>query len=405
MALSWPTCYLATAQALPGLRIQGRVDEKAISSAVSNPRIQTYDLSPDGSRVALFVASGDLIEAPTWVLIVRANDSTIVSKTRFGTARLGVQGYGPQVAFTPDGKLLVVQDTQTVSVLETTSLTKVRTIVPVHEDKLNVPVRIVTASKSNTVAISFGTGERVLNYHDKRPVRTEMVDVSTGQAVASWESDDIPFSISPHADLVAASDHSGAAAVMGVAILDANSGRKIATLFGGYDAYTKDLAFHKFPTAIVGKFISDEDLMLTPDGNVALKDHAGHDVEGSLKIVRFRDDQVLQEVNPPQYGPTGEIAVSADQKNLITMSKYLAPTYFRHPHWRIPKDSVPKLIVLSNQRELRVDTVMQMPQVSGLRTFTLYDLGGLRIAADGSCISVAEDHGITILTRENQAKN
>jgi len=395
-ALPWCFSCVATAQSLPSFRIKGRVDEEKIASAVANARIQAYDLSPDGSRVALFVASGDLVQAPTWVLIARSTDSTILSQIPFGAARLASQGNGPQVAFTPDGKLLVVHDSQTVSILETSTLAKMRTITPTIKDRLNVPVRIVMASKSNAAAISFGTGDPVLNSLDKRPVQTEMVDVSTGKPVGTWESDDLPMSVSPNADFVALSDHSSTGAVMGVVIVESKSGKKVATLSARY-VFTEGETRQKFAARMTAKFISNDEVILTPDGNV---DQWDDDGGPGIKIVRFQDSKVVQEIRPQHYGPTGEIAVSADQNDLITLSLYLPPKYRTHPHWRIPKDSGPKLMVLSNQAGLKMDSVTQMSNMTGLRTFTMYDWAGLRVSADGSSISVAQDHGITIFARK-----
>jgi hypothetical protein len=390
------TWLLATVSALPQIHMQaqfqmiGRLDEKTLAAAVPDPRIQAYDLSPDGTQLALFVASGDLIQAPSWIIIVGAADLKVVNKVHFGTGRLDVQGYAPQLAFSPDGKSLVAEDGQVVRVLETKNLKTTRTITS-SSDRVGVPAGLMMASKSDVVAVSFGTGDPVQNYMAKRTIQTEMVDISSGKLVSSWTSDDIPFSVSANAGFVAVSDHDSVGSVMGVAILNAMSGAKVYTLTGGY-AFTNAPGGNGFITRIVAKFIGDDEVVLTPDGN---RDQAGYDVGQSIKLVRLKDSKVLQEISPEHYGPTGELAVSADQNVLVSISRYVAPKYLTH-HRPVPRDTRPDLVMLSKQKVFTVTGVQQLPELLALRKRGLFDTSYLRVSADGSLISVAEGYGVTV---------
>jgi hypothetical protein len=404
IAMVWSDLTAANAQDRASFQTRARVDEKALVSAIPNPRILAYDLSPDGTRLALFVVSSELVQfpAPSWIVLASAADSKILEKAPFGTIRQPAQGYAPQVAFTADGKLLIVEDEQqTVSVLDAATLATVRTIAPDMGSRFNVPVSIVTAGNSAIVAISFGTGAPVMNYLDKRPTHTVIVDAANGKQIANWDADDIPFSISPNAEFVAVSDHSVAGPVMGVAILDAKSGKKVVTLSGGYPSRIGQYPDWKeqFSTRIIAKFMNDDEVVLTPDANA---DQSVSDAAASVKVVRITGAHVIQEIDPERYGPIGEIAVSTDQSTFVAVSRYLAPKYRKHPHWRIPSDTRPDFLVFSKQEQqmFRLVNRTKLPELLGLRTRGLFDTAGLRVSRDGSVISVAEDYGVTVLARK-----
>jgi hypothetical protein len=372
-----------------GLRVKARIDETAIAEAVSSPRLVSYDLSPDGSKLALFVASGDLVQAPNWVLILNIKDVTVISKIRFGEARLG---YAPQIEFTPDGRFLLVQDGQTIAVLDAKRLTKVRTIAPPRDAKFSVPATILMASKRDIAAVSFGKTEPPANYFDKWPVDTQIVDIERGDILAAWESDDIPFSISPSGRYVVLSNRESKSPIMGVAILDSMTGKEVATLSGG-DFPVKQTAQESFAGRMIAKFINEDSVVLTQDGNL-------NQIEGNVRIVQYKTDRTVQEIRLPRYGPTGEIAVSGDENVLIALSIYLPREYRKHPHWRIPKGSGPELVAFDLQPELKLAQVRAVSEVAGLRgPHRLFDWAGLRVSNDGLCISVAENHGVTVFEK------
>ncbi len=372
-------------------RTIGNLNEKALASVVPSPRIQAYDLSPDGSQIALFVASGNLVEAPSWIVIVGTRDLKVMDQMRFGTGHLEVQGYAPQLAFSPDGKFLAVEDGQVVRLLEANSLKTARTIVSDHS-MIGVPVGLLMASKSNVIAVSFGTGAPVLNYMEKRTIHTELIDISSGRLLSSWASSDIPFSVSPNAKFVTVSDRDSVGSVLRAVVVDAVSGKRIFKLADGF-AFKNASSGDSFVARIVAKFVSEDEVVVTPDGN---KDQAGYDVGQSIKFLRVKDSQVLHEVFPEHYGPTGEIAVSADQNILACISRYVDPKYLTH-HRAVPINTRPELVMLSKQNVFSVAGRKQLPELLSLRKRSLFDASSLRISSDGSLISVAEDYGVTLL--------
>jgi hypothetical protein len=392
---AWPQVTAATpnAQDRPSFHTRARVDEKTLASTIPNALILAYDLSPGGTRLALFVVSSKYMQfpAPSWIVLANATNAEILKQARFGTYSGFVQDYVPHVAFTSDGKFLIVQDQQTVAVLDSTTLLRLRTIEPAAQGKFKVPAEIEAASDSDVVAVSFGTG--AVRFSDGRwPAYTEVIDASTGKKMGGWDADDVPFSISPYGDFVAISNHEMADPVISVKVLDSKSGRSVASL----PASTKQVPRNYFAT-VIAKFLSDDDLVLTPNNGA---DQSGRNVGAYLDIVQFRNSQALQEIEPEKYGPTGEIAVSADQGTFVTVSRYLASKYREHPHWRIPSGTRPELLVFCRQKNRMFKLVnrTKLPELLGLRMRGLFDISGLRVSRDGSAISVAEDYGVTVLS-------
>ena len=148
--------FLATASDMT-TRFQriGRVDESSLAQAIASPRIYAFDLSPSGQTIALWVRSGDLVNAPTWLLMVDAKSGQILRKTNAEDLRLDwklLAYFPPQVFFTPDAKLLVVRELAHVRIVDVVTLSTVRTV---EAPKTMVPVSICGSEKSDVFAISF----------------------------------------------------------------------------------------------------------------------------------------------------------------------------------------------------------------------------------------------------------
>ena len=62
----------------------GRVDESDLAQAVANARIDSFNLSPSGKTIAFLVTSGNLANAPTWLLTVDARTAQVLGKLQTG---------------------------------------------------------------------------------------------------------------------------------------------------------------------------------------------------------------------------------------------------------------------------------------------------------------------------------
>lgn len=395
LVLQWTLWAITTSgQSQRRLQVRGRLDERILAKAIPNPQIWAYDLSPDGARLGLFVVSTHAGQTQdfSWIVLVNAMNSTILKQMRFGSGSGFVQSYTPQIAFTSDGKFLVIQDEQTVAVLDSSTLVNLRTIEPPAHSKFKVPAGIVVASKSDIGAVSFGTGTSRLR-DGTWPVCTEIIDVSTGKELAEWDGADVPMSISPYGNFVAVSNRQIVGRFLGVKILDSKSGK-------GVGSFPENLGRvpENYFAAVMARFLSEDSLVVTPDNGA---DQLGRNVAAYVDIVRFKDSQPLQQIDPENYGPTGEIAVSSDQSTFVTVSRYLPSQYREHPHLRIPPQTKPELLVFSSQerRLFKLISRTELPELLGLRMRSVFDPSGLRISKDGSVISVAEHYGIAVLAR------
>lgn len=384
-----PTAY-ATSESL---QIETRVDESTLASQVPNPEIGAFDLSPDGKVLALFVLSGDPIQraVPEWLMIVNTADSKILKKSQIGTSPKFVQGYAPQIEFAKNGKLLLVEDGANVTVLDAATLEKLRRIEPSSKSQFTSPVSILAAASSPIAAITFGAGDPVKKELEQRPVRIKFVDLEKNKNLAEWNAPDLPMSISPDGALVAISDHSSPGATMPVDICEAQSGKKVATLSGGF-GFEKPEANAVPIGRVIATFVTQNRILLTPD---ASSDRSGHYAGDSLKILKLPGSNTLQIIKPENYGPTGRMAVSADQNTIVVVSQYIPPRYQTHDG-RLPSVSAPQLMVFSKKDKFVLSALIKLPALPALRIQPALHLSSIRLSADGSLIAIAEKYGITV---------
>jgi hypothetical protein len=375
----------------------GRVDESSLAQAVASPRIYAFDLSPSGRTVALLVRSGDLANAPTWLLMVDAKAGQILhkSQTSESTRYQALAGYfPPQVFFTPDEKLLVVQDQGQVRIVDVSTLRTVRTV-EARETDPKVPISVCGSGKTNLFAISFGMGQRLGSELQRIPVHVEIVDVSDGARRGSWDADDIPQSLSPDGKLAAVSDwNMGGGALLKLDIFDTSSGKKLALLDGGFKFEKQEGG--RTMGKVVGRFLSDDEILLSPD---AVADRSGHHSGDSLRIAHIPDGKILRELRPEHFGPTGDVAISDDGGAIVAASWYLKPSFFTHPHEPMPAGSAPDLLVFSDKQQFSLNAIIKS---SGGGSRVGGSLLRFRVASDGSVIAVAENFGITIFGRTSQ---
>lgn len=366
-----------------------RVDENSLAQEVPNPRFYAFDLSPSGRTIALLVRSGDLVNAPTWLLMVDANTGQIVRKTNAGdlTPDWKLSAYFPlQEFFTPDGKLLVVREQEQVRIMDVATLNTVRTI---EAPKTMVSVSICGSEKSDVFAISFARDWQRQSELEKLPVRVEIIDASDGTRRGGWDADDIPQSLSPDGRLAAVSDWTLGGPLLRIDVVDTSSGKKLAALDGGFKFEKQEAG--RTMGRVVGRFLSNDEILLSPDSNF---DRSGHHSGNSLRIVHIPDGKIVQELKPDRFGPTGEITTSAAGGEIVAASWYLKPSFFTHSHERLPAGSAPEFFVFAYKQEFYLEAIIKSSG-GGTR------VGGsvIRVASDGSVIAVAENHGITVFKR------
>ncbi|MGD1093688.1 MAG: hypothetical protein ABSB35_17085 [Bryobacteraceae bacterium] len=127
------------------------------------------------------------------------------------------------VEFSANQKLLAVQDWENIRVVSLSNFQIVRTLAS-KSNELRVPFSILSAGKNDLFLVSYGKSgsSKITAYNDlmNPPVHNELVSLSTGQIQSSWESMDIPQSLSPDGKLAALSDWETSTILVEVEIVD-----------------------------------------------------------------------------------------------------------------------------------------------------------------------------------------
>jgi hypothetical protein len=116
----------------------------------------------------------------------------------------------------------------------------------------------------------------------------------------------------------------------------------------------------------------------------------------SLQLVNLTGKQIQQSIKPRHYGPTGELAVSADMKTALAVSWYVPAHSLAH-EGPLPT-STPELLVLRLGANLHLDAALPIHGY-GLKASGWLENRRPRISSDGSIIAVAQDSGVTVLAR------
>jgi hypothetical protein len=126
-----------------------RIDEASLSSIVTSPSVESFDLSPDGKTVALLVATGFKAQAPLWLVTEELATKKFAAPRQVGHLTISNSNFSPQVRYTSDQRYLVVQDFQTIRAFDSKSFEPVRTISSPSGDASLLPLFIAGASNKD----------------------------------------------------------------------------------------------------------------------------------------------------------------------------------------------------------------------------------------------------------------
>lgn len=366
-----------------------RIDESTLSSVITSPSVESFDLSPDGKTVALLVATGFKAQAPLWLVTEEIATKRFTAPRQIGHLTILNSNFSPQVRYTSDQRYLVVQDFQTIRVFDSKSFEPVRTISSPSSGASLLPLFITGASNKNVFVCAFGSEQNLNPRFHTTPVQVEVVDVSSGAVLGEWASEDVPQSISPNGDLVAVSLLQAQQGVLPLSVVDVH-GQKVTEFTGGYSF--KDADQSKPLGRVIGLFMSSQELLLAPDENV---DQTGHHSGESLQLVS-KTGKVKQSIKPRHFGSTGELAASADQKTALALSWYVPARALAH-EGALPV-STPEVLVLGRGASLHLDSAIPIEGL-GLRGSGWLENRRPRLSSDGSVIAVAQRSGVTVLSR------
>ena len=360
--------------------------------------IQAFDVSPDGSLLAVYFQSAtardsgrilieDVVTGKTLAELKLANDAGFQDLPPW---------YVPHLEFSTDQRFLVIQDCGSIRVVKLSSFEVVKTFGSTSKE-LSVPFSILSASTNDLFLFSYGKAGRftISGFNDltNPHVHNELVNISTGQLQSSWESMDIPQSLSPDGKLAAVSDWDASDILVEIEIVSTETGQRLKTLRSGYK-FGKP--WEKVQTGrVIGKFLSDDEILLSPDEHV---DRNGHKSGRTIRIMRVSDGQLLREISLANFGPMGEVVLSADRDCAAILNWYISPGDAKHD--RMPsEESRPELIVFPDLSKLRSYAISQL-SLDGLMTNqylgTAYQP---RISNHALVVAVAQHGGVTVFRK------
>ncbi len=364
--------------------------------------VQAFDISPDGLLLAVLFQSTSARDG--WLRVVVEDVAT--GRTRMDVA-LNVEGirpeihnfpwYEPHLEFSADQRFLTVQDWQMIRVVDIADSKVVRTFTSTN-DQLSFPLSIHSASSNDLVLVSYGTkvpfvwGNKGFNdLVNPQRVHNELVDISTGQRQSRWDSLDIPQSLSADGKLAAVSEWEGSTPLVEVEIVDAQTGQKLKTLNSGFK-FKKPWAAGP-AGRVIGRFLSDDEILLSPDEHV---DSTGHRSGDAFRTVRVSDGQLVREIRPQDFGPAGEIAVSADRHCFAALNWYISPGAAKRD--AAPAEP-PSLLIFPDLTKAQSYTIPQLQAGAGLETNEWLDSWRPRIANNAAAVAIVRDRGVVVFQR------
>lgn len=390
MAHPWaqpPTLLFASA---------ARIDQQDLSRVMEDPRIRSFDLSPDGRVMAFLAVAGLKVGAPLSVLLVDIDTKKIVGSRELGpsaSTSVGGTDFREQVVYSSDQQYLVVQDLHEIRVLDARTLETARTIGNDSLERGAIPLRVLGASKSDVFACAFGAVPQPAEFQ-AFPVQVAVVDVSTGKILGRFGAEDVPQTISPNGDLLAISSWRGPRrGVVPLQVFDRN-GQKVAELADGF-SFREDAGPSKPLGRVQGRFLSNEEIIVSPDEHF---DTTGHLSGDSLRVLTILGNQSPHDLTPRHYMPQGEMVVSADGRTVLVTNWYVPARILAQPHGVIPPSSGPEVLILQRDGMLHVASTLPAPGL-GQGFLGRLSTQTVRLSSDGSVLAIAQDRGITVLTR------
>lgn len=364
--------------------------------------IESFDLSPDGTRLALLyelwktrdgVPENAEIRVTLWDIatqkIVRGLDlarNDLPPPTRNSDARRPAFDENAMYALMqqrgsiiyPDQNFMIAMALGRVWVIDANALSTIRSI-DLPRPQHAVPVRIQTVGGS-VLAVVYQDG---LDHF-----RVGLFDLASGKELTEWPSTVVPDSFSPDGKLAAAPDPDkrNGGGVAGVQLLDSRNGAKLKSIPVGFGFKRTRFGEPSAYGVAVSRFLSSEQIVVTPSAD---RDRSGRRSGNGFEIIDIARERVTGEITPPKFGPTGVLVVSGDRKHFAVESVYAPPFWIAFESLN-PKHYTHSVLLFSGE----TDTLEATIPISSAKA------GGnvsLRLSMDASTMAIRFGEAVQIL--------
>jgi hypothetical protein len=309
-------------------RVVSEVPPAAISLQGEPVLIGAFDVTPDGTELAVLYGSGKRLLSPgiplfdeLWLAFWDVATNKVTRRLHLSTntqaTDVFVQGY-LDVRFTRDQRYLIVVGLDKVWVLDAREGSIIRLLNAERPETARpVGLRLLGGS---VVAVTYQ-----LEYNQ---FHTYLNDLPTGARIVDWVSSMAPDSVSLNGKFAVSPDPdaSNKGGVTNVAVFNTATGEKTKSIPVGF-AFKKGLFGFGEVThgSVVARFLNDQQVVVIPDGN---GDPAGHHAGDSLEIIDVGAGRVVREIDPARFGPTGIVVESADRSHFAVESVFARPFWF-----------------------------------------------------------------------------
>ena len=355
-----------------------RVVREILPSAFADPdqtaQVRAFDIAPDGSAVAVLYASWGSSPRPAgaelWVAVWNISSNKLVWKQKLGTdttsgaARIHDV---KELIFTGDQSHVLALAIKSVWCLDAKNGGTPISI-PSPDRSSGVPVQIWALS-GTTVAVTY-------SQNDATSFLTELVDVSSRKKVNEWKTPAIPQSFSADGKLaITVTPGRGTADLQ---VVDTSSGATLRTL---PVPVSSEKGHSPESVSAVARFLDNTMVVIAPNHKI---DHSRKPAAYGLELIDVSNGELVREIRPQYFRPTGELVVSEDRKKFAIESVYAreSDVLMDSPH---PRDLKVNLFVFSRDSTTPETAI---PNVyAGLA-------GGkgepLRLSSNGSVLAVSE---------------
>jgi len=352
--------------------------------------LDAFDLAPDGTLLAVLYEAWKKPPAPNEIDLRLATWDVRSHKLALET-RIALLAISPDslsaTAYLGDTRKLTYTTDQ--SHLIVCALGKIwyhalrpeAELVPVEppDPKLREPVAIQAFSNA-TVALTYGTAQADLYY-------TALFDASSGANLRGFTSSAIPCSFSPDGKLAVAlaPGEANPGGVAGLQVIDMGTGAKLRSVSVGFGFKKR---YQNEGGAVLARFLDDTRIVVAPDNMI---DHTGNHSGYGLEIIDISSGQVVGELKPRRFVPSGELVISADRSRFVASSNYLTPLEYRSEVPLFPGHPKQEIFVFAKDSP-KPETVIEGLSPSLPRPTN----EAIRLSSDGSVIAVAMSDSIKV---------